>query len=239
LDDSTPIIIWIVGLSGLTVVAVVALLLGAMLLHQRRLVRQAAQWGRHLLESLDSERNRIAAELHDDMVPQLITVRRTAEQRGDVGEFARLSEIIADLRGLAHDLHPPALRHLDLGRALSDLADDQREASGPAVSVRIEAGVPNLDSHRNLTLYRIAQEAVVNATRHADATTVEISLAASHGAVILAIRDDGTGVADPSVLGMGFGTRSMRERASSVGGRLDFESAVGRGTVVTCRVPTP
>lgn len=224
-------------MSGLTVLGLVTLFLGVLLWHQRRLAGAATRWGRQLLEALDSERDRIAGELHDDMVPRVIAARHAMEQGSATDASAILSEITAGLRGLAHDLHPPALRHLDLGQALSDLADDQWEASGPELSVVVEGRLPHIDNNRSLALYRIAQEAIMNATRHANASAVEIHLAASNGEAVLTIRDNGRGVADPSVLGMGFGTRSMRERALGIGGRLEFASRPGEGTTVTCRVP--
>lgn len=237
MERSVPLVVWIVGLSGLTVVVVFGLLLGAMLVHQRRLADEAARWGRHLLEALDGERNRIAAELHDGMVPQLIATRMAIEQRGATEESETISGVITGLRGLAHQLHPPALRHLDLGSALADLADDLTTPTGPAIDVTIKADGLVLREAQSLALYRIAQEAVINATKYAEARSIAIMLEADDALVTLTVRDDGRGVANPAVLGQGFGTRSMRERASGIGGKVEFRSAVGEGTTVTCRVP--
>lgn len=236
MDDSVPLVVWIVVLSGLTVFVVFGVLLGAMLVHQRRLADEAARWGRHLLEALDGERDRIASELHDGAVPRLLATRMAVEQHGLDDETGRLNDVIAELRGMAHELHPPALRHLDLANALADLGEDMTKGDGPDIAVKVPETSPQLDAPTSLALYRIAQEAVMNAMRHAAATTIELTLAASPNEVTLTIRDDGKGVADPAVLGAGFGTRSMRERAKQLGGTLDIESAAGRGTTVRCRV---
>ncbi|MCA9763664.1 MAG: sensor histidine kinase [Gemmatimonadetes bacterium] len=237
MDDTAPLLIWIITLTSLIVVAVMAVLLGALLWNQRRLAEESRRWGMHLLERLDAERHRIAAELHDDLVPRLSAVRRRAADADREGDADVLGEVVAGMRGLAHNLHPPALRHLDLGAALAELSEDWWEASGPRFRVQLAEALPSLDAQQNLTLYRIAQEAVANALTHAQATQVTIRLGREEGDLVLTIEDDGRGVADPKVLGQGFGTRSMRERAATLGGTIAFGTPDRGGTAVTCRIP--
>ncbi len=238
MDNSTPVLVWVVAVSGLTVFGLIALFLGVLFWHQRRLAAEATRWGYQLLEAIDGERHRIASELHDDMIPRLITVRWTEERAGAEPNVQVLEGVITGLRGLAHALHPPALRHLDLGNALSDLADDiRRDRPSTEVAVEVSNGLAVLGEDVSLALYRIAQEATMNALKHADPKQVVISLQSMDTDMVLTVEDNGSGVKDASRLGLGFGTRSMRERARRLGGRLDFSSEVGRGTTVTCRVP--
>lgn len=203
--------------------------------YQRRMVDEARRWGRQLLEAQDAERQRIARELHDDMVPRLYVARLAAERQDVESVPAQLGEVMRDLRTLAHELHPPALKHLDLGQALDDLVERLRSETGP--DLRVEVGdTQGIDAATTATLFRVAQEALQNAVRHGEARTIGVTVERSDGGWRLSVTDDGRGFV-PEQARTSFGLRSMRERVEQIGGRLEVRSAPGQGARVTAVVP--
>ncbi len=203
--------------------------------YQRRMVDEARRWGRHLLEAQDAERQRIARELHDDMVPRLYATRLTAERMAVSGVPEQLGEVMRDLRTLAHDLHPPALKHLDLAQALGELAGRHNRPDAVAVTVQCADGVAIVPDAA-VVFYRIAQESLQNALRHGEASTIAITVVVAAGQAELTVADDGCGFT-PGEVGPSFGLRSMRERVEAIGGSLELQSSPRHGTRVIARVP--
>lgn len=204
--------------------------------NQRRLAEEAARWGRHLLTAQDEERHRIARELHDDLVHRVLLVQLTAD-RGATGEAqAQLNEIAARARTMAHDLHPPALEHLDLRQALADLVNRHQSERGPVIELDAPADA-KLQGEAAVALYRVAQEAITNALKHANAREVRLLLHGEGQVVRLIVEDDGKGMPPATDRQASFGMRSMRERAVAVGGTLAVERAELGGTRIVARVP--
>ena len=204
--------------------------------------------------SILAERNRIARELHDAVSQKLFSLRLTAEaaatliakaQSGPATGLDRAAERLAAVRALAGEtadelraivdgLRPAELAGDGLDTALrkqAELLDRVHEARVTFVG----DGVPRLLAAREEAVYRVAQEALHNALRHADPRTVEVCLAVDGAMVRLEVRDDGRGF-DPAG-GASLGLVSMRERARSVGGRLVLRSRPGGGTTVRLEVP--
>jgi signal transduction histidine kinase len=134
--------------------------------------------------------------------------------------------LLADVREVVRSLHEE--RAVDLRAALQALAS---EGAGPTVRVTIAPDAPSMTSEVANALLRCAQEAVTNARKHAEASTIAVDLSADR----LVVRDDGRGV--PDSFGEGFGLRGMRERCASVGCELAVESARGVGTSIIMRWP--
>ncbi|HET9066748.1 MAG TPA: ATP-binding protein [Gemmatimonadales bacterium] len=237
MDPTAPLFVWVLIISALSVSAMLIVVAAAFAWHQRQALRQAQQWGRHLLLAQESERGRIAREIHDDVIQRLWSVRMMAQNNnGDEADTA-LDGIVGDLRTLAHDLHPPALRHLNLGDALRDMAD--RHVAGR--TVEIEVNVPDqlsIDEATGLALYRVAQEALTNIAKHAAAAHARLTMSVSAAGVSLEVEDDGIGLRDTD-LRHSFGLRGMRERIEMLGGKVTIESPTGEGTTVRAMVPTP
>ncbi|AHH96299.1 hypothetical protein GCM10010174_76980 [Kutzneria viridogrisea] len=202
--------------------------------------------------SIVAERNRIARELHDAVTQKLFSLRLTADAAAalierdparaaaELGTVRRLaSEAAAELRAVVVGLRPADLDGdgLDLAlRKQAELLDRVHEAE---VVFRAEQ-VPVLSASRQEAAYRVAQEALHNALRHASPRRIEISLSAASGTAVLQVSDDGTGF-DPdhsASAARKLGLSSMRERARSVGGRLTVRSEPGGGTLVRLEVPT-
>lgn len=235
MDDTTPLVAWIFLVSGLTVGALLAVTAGVFAWSQRHLAREAKRWGLHLLDAQDQERQRIARDLHDDMVPRLYAAQLALERRASGEASVQIGATMRDLRTLAHDLHPPALKHLDLRQALDDLLDRHGGPGAPVLQATTAPDVA-LDGATTVALYRVAQEGLWNALRHGQPASVRISVDTLNGSARLTVVDDGRGFS-PEQQGASFGLRSMRERIEAVGGRLSVHSAPGRGTRVVAEVP--
>jgi PAS domain S-box-containing protein len=197
----------------------------------------------------EEERKRVGFDLHDDVCQELVGVgilveslrRKLAPMSLEhAAEFDRvvgyLGEVIEHLRLLARELRPLLLRDLGLDGSLRSLADGMSSAT-LAVQTAFATTVPRLDEETEVSVYRIAQEALTNAVRHAGARSVVIELVASPDTLTLAVRDDGHGFDPAARPAVALGLASMEERALALGGRLDISAAPGAGTTVTLVCP--
>jgi signal transduction histidine kinase len=200
--------------------------------------------------SVIQERSRLARELHDAVTQKLFSIRAHARAaavlagrepfdaariRADIEVVAALgAEAHAELRAVIDGLAPPDLEAGGLTESLSRYAALAGRAHGIPVTVTA-AELPTLPPPTEAALYRVAQEALHNALRHADAAAVRLTLARTARRVTLDVKDDGHGFASEAPSG-GVGLASMRERAASVGGTLTVKSGP-RGTRVRVAVP--
>lgn len=212
-----------------------------------RRIREVADLSRKLIEAQETERARIAGELHDDVSQRLAwlslslgTLRHAAELTApDLTEQIatmeeRLRGVVGDLRTLSHRLHPLLLQRVGIESLLRDLCDDLETSSGCEVSRRIDTMPDGIPDDVSLGLFRIAQEATNNLIRHAEATHARIEFGVRHGAVELLVQDDGCGF-DMAEAGETLGMTSMRDRMRAMGGNLRILSSPGRGTTVRAR----
>lgn len=215
--------------------------------------RQLAQaYAADVLRGQEDERRRIAQELHDGPLQTLVHVCRLIDslsaEPGPAGPSpatlaqlrATTESVVAEVRQISRGLRPPLLDDLGLLAALQRLCDDAERRAGVAVFLRVHGTVPRLSAPVELTVYRIAQEALSNVHRHAGASTVEVRLWTADGRLELRVVDDGEGfdlgpggVAAKGTLGLA----GMSERATLVGGSLQVRSQRGVGTTVAASVP--
>ncbi|HEX3875421.1 MAG TPA: sensor histidine kinase [Bryobacteraceae bacterium] len=203
-----------------------------------------------LLTSQEEERRRLARELHDDVIQrvaalqnQVVRLRLGAEGSVD-GRTDKELEVIEnglatmadDMRSLSHGLHPSILDDLGLEAGLKQLVDAFREQTSQSAQFKAQ-DIPNTIPQVNATtLYRIAQEALNNARKHAVNSSVVVTLSGSSTELRLMIEDDGPGF-NSSHTARGLGLISMRERADLVGGRVIVTGRPGRGTQVEAIIP--
>jgi two-component system sensor histidine kinase UhpB len=207
-----------------------------------RLEDERRDSARRALAAQESERRRVAGELHDEVGQALTAVlleldRIGRQAPGDLQEEIRYARATAansleDVRRIARRLRPEALDDLGLVSALINLCERMEEATGVQIERRLDRGLPPLSAEAELVIYRIAQESLTNAARHAESGAIELALEADRGCVRLIVRDDGRGF-DPAVRGRYGGIRGMRERALLVGARLHIESTSSAGTRVS------
>lgn len=206
---------------------------------------------RDLLAARETEAGRIARELHDDLGQRMALVsiglshlRRSVipEDARSLGEITRLQEftssISRSLRELSHQLHPTALQHTGLAVALQMACEEVARVTRLDVQLVSDGDVSALPSEVALCLFRVAQEGLGNAVRHAQARTIRLSLRRDTGNVMLLVADDGIGFVPGSTGSRpGLGLHSMLQRMSLVGGILTIDSAPGTGTRIRAQVP--
>ena len=201
--------------------------------------------------SIVEERNRLARELHDSIAQGLFGVTLAAESavelvaRGDAAageQLERVQELargaLEELRAVVFELRPASLEAEGLGQVLRKHVEVLRRVSGSAIELRV-AAPPALGPAAAGQVFRIAQEALQNALRHAAAGRIEVRLGNGGGRLALSVTDDGRGfdVSAPGVRGRRLGLTSMEERAVELGGVLAIESRPGAGTTVRLDVP--
>jgi two-component system sensor histidine kinase UhpB len=198
-----------------------------------------------VLEAQESERLRIALELHDQVGQELTAVLLgLARVRGmldealrrdieDIQEAVRAS--LEDVRRIALELRPEALDDLGLVSALAVLCERFSQRTGIAVSQHLDEHLPELGHEEELVVYRVAQEALTNVARHSGADHAELRMSARDGNLVVRVSDDGQGIRGGGEPGTGI--RGMRERAALIGATLDVgPNADGGGCAVTLLV---
>ena len=212
--------------------------------------RDATRALRRLNERGEENVRRIAYELHDSAGQMLTTVhfaldaaeRRLGPESADalVPVRTRLEEVELELRRLSHELRPTLLDHLGLLPALRELGQGVSSRSGMTIRVS-DATTGRLPAPIETALYRIAQEALTNATRHSRATRVEVRVANVSSSVHCTITDNGVGFERVSIegsrAGSGLGLAGMAERLSPLGGSLRIETSPGRGVRLDIHIP--
>jgi signal transduction histidine kinase len=142
----------------------------------------------------------------------------------------------AGLRHLSHELHPAVLQEAGLPHALSAYCDEFTKVRGIPVSCELDESLEELSRGAALCIYRVAQEALGNVAKHANAKRVQVRLSRSDGNVTLTIADDGIGFV-PNARSGGLGLINMRERVHQLNGTFEFDSKPGLGTTVRAIVP--
>jgi two-component system sensor histidine kinase UhpB len=208
-----------------------------------RLENERRDSARRIVRAQEAERRRVARELHDELGQSLTGVLLHIDQAIRAPAEADLEEAregarrsLDDVRRIARDLRPDTLAELGLASALNALATRFTNQCGVVVDRHLDRDLPALDEDVEVVVYRVAQEALTNVARHADARHVTLALSHAADAVTLTVDDDGRGV--PSYVGTeARGITGMRERALLVHGRLWVGSGPSKGTRVRLEVP--
>jgi signal transduction histidine kinase len=200
----------------------------------------------HLVAVQEDERRRIALDVHDDYLQALTAVRMQLERlRDGLAEpeqratAEKLAEDVAAtterMRGLVFDLRPPALDWAGVASALRLYLEETKERFGLGYQLESRLGEEPPPEVR-VVAYRIAQEAITNVVKHAEASSVEVSLAERDGGMHVTVRDDGRG-SESAPSARSFGLAAMRERAEAAGGWWRIDSTPGAGTTVEFWLP--
>ncbi len=225
-----------------------------LLVEARQLQAELRQLSREVLRAQEEERKRISRELHD-VIAQTLTginlrlagLKKTAGRH--TAEFDRnlnstqllVSKSVNTVQQFARELRPAVLDDLGLIPALHTFMKEFAARTGLRTSLTAFAGVEKLDVARRTALFRIAQEALTNVSRHARASRVEVSLQKFSGSLSMKVKDDGKSFQVQHVmLAQGrkrLGLLGMRERVEMVGGTLGVESAPGKGTTIQVTIP--
>ncbi len=199
-----------------------------------------------VLDDQEQERKQVSSDLHDEVGQSLTGLLLLLQPAIDeappelVPTLESIQETLRstldEVRRIARGLRPAALDDLGLAFALSALCQVTEDSTGAVVAKEIEPDIPTLDEETELAVYRIAQEAMANVTRHAAATEVCVQLARRGQHLVLRVADNGRGMLYAPGVEAG-GIRGIRERALSVGARVTIESRPGAGTDVSALIP--
>jgi signal transduction histidine kinase len=214
-----------------------------------RRTAQLIELTRHLQTAREDERHRLARDLHDELGALLTAAKLDAARlKSRIATLApealeRLNHLVETLnsgialkRRIIEDLRPSALSNLGLVAALDILAREFAERSGIDVARQLEA--VELTASAQLTAYRLVQESLTNLSKYAKATKVTIELRVDGPSVHVGVSDDGVGFDPQSTQASSHGLFGMRYRVESEGGRLEIDSAPGRGTHVRAVMPS-
>lgn len=248
---------WVAGLilgSGL-IAGYVARQLRHQTLGLVRAVAKSQRLEREVARAADDERYRIGRDLHDGLGSHLTGIAmlcRGLVRRVGKGEAVREQEMeavaegvesgVEQARRLARGLSPVDLSDRDLAHVLGELAARTETTTDLSCTLDVRGPVPDhakaLDLDTATHLYRIAQEAVTNAVKHAHPTRIALTLAAEDGRLLLTVEDDGCGLPSCPDEQRGLGLRTMRYRAALIGADLTVEEASDGGTRVRCLLPS-
>jgi signal transduction histidine kinase/ABC-type amino acid transport substrate-binding protein len=197
----------------------------------------------------EEERRHLARELHDEVGQALTAAKinlQAAMKESDGARSKRIDEttailekLLGQVRQISIDLRPSTLDDLGLIPALRSLLDQQGRRASVAVHLSAKDVPENLDPEIKTTCFRIAQEAITNAVRHANATRIDVDLSCENGNLRLHVRDDGKGFDAESSQEqtVGLGLIGIKERAALVGGRAKIVSSPSKGTTIETLLP--
>ncbi|NVM78963.1 two-component system NarL family sensor kinase [Duganella sp. SG902] len=250
--------LWIAGIAIAAAVAVASSGLALNISELRVADAKLKVLAQRVVESQEEERARLSRDLHDGISQWLVSIKLQIEAgmirlgSGDPGQRQaahavfehaadQLSNVMAEVRRISHNLRPAILDDLGLAAALQHLAKEYTLSSGTPVHFEASGGTDGLPDVANTVLFRLAQEALTNIERHAGASHVGITLAGDAHHVTLRIRDNGHGF-DAERIALhpkrGIGLRNMMERMDAIGGHFEIVSST-EGTLVTAQAPNP
>lgn len=218
-------------------------------LHQSR--EQLAELSSYLEAAKEEERERIARDIHDELGSMLVALKiesallaaklpaADAALRDKAGAIEHLlDQAMGTASRVARELRPGILKEFGLQAAIECQAEDFAQRTGVACQFRCEGEVADLDERSSLALFRIAQEALTNAAKHAHASLVGLRLYRDGQAVVLEVRDNGRGISEQDLnKPKSFGLRGIRERARSLNGDFRVEASEQGGTYLMIRLP--
>lgn len=248
--------LWITGIAIAAAVAVASSGLALNISELRVADAKLKVLAQRVVESQEEERARLSRDLHDGISQWLVSIKlqieagiiRLSSAKPDQKEAAQavfehaadqLSNVMAEVRRISHNLRPAILDDLGLAAALQHLAKEYTLSSGTPVHFEASGCTDGLSDVANTVLFRLAQEALTNIERHAGATRIDITLDGAEPGVTLRIRDDGHGFDAEGIAQhpqRGIGLRNMMERMDAVGGRFEIVSSTD-GTLVTAHAP--
>lgn len=248
---------WIYLAVALAVGVILAAMFAAMFIYQRQYLRLHRDYSKKLLNAHEEERAWVAREVHDDALQRVAMLQHELREWSNTGEHAaatssdkenqrvaalghELEDLGVMLRRVAHRLHPAIIDQAGLLPALQQLALDVGRSAGMEVETHFvdEGHASQLSRERSLILFRIAQEALRNASKHSGAKRARISVKSNAIEIEVAIQDFGRGFdTNQQNKSAGLGLISMAERARLVDGRFELWSKIGEGTTVRVTVP--
>lgn len=239
--------LWFRVLAILAVVGTAATVVRARIARLHEQQRRQREFSRQLIATQEQERGRLAGELHDSLGQDLLVMKNRAAMalrsapldpatRGHLEEISQVAAAaVQNAREISHGLRPYQLDRLGLAAALQDLGHRVAASGGPAVEVEASDAERAVGPTHAIHIFRIAQEALNNVIKHAEARRVSITLRRDGTAVRLIVADDGRGM--DAAASHGFGLTGIAQRVQLLGGTLVVRSAPGHGTTLDIALP--
>jgi len=200
-----------------------------------------------VIEAQESERRRIARDLHDGVGQKLAGMRllweanRDNESVNTAEQFLSIKKLmdqsVQEVRSISHQMMPKELEQFGLVAAIDQMLSEGIVKDTICWNFEHLNLTPRLNSAIELALFRITQELVSNIIKHANAKQVNVQLLKTNDHVVLMVSDDGKGMTPVSDKTRGIGMVNIESRATSLGGKVHVETALGKGTVITIRIP--
>lgn len=196
--------------------------------------KQQKAFSQGLIQQVDAERSRISKDLHDD-IGQLLSVIKSKVNMFQTGRLANLEgleneigEVINHTRTISHELHPSSLEKLGLKTSLNSLLEKTQVATDLVCSSEISDEWKSFSMMAQTQLFRIFQECVSNTIKYAHASALKIVIAKTEDGFLVEYRDNGIGF-DPDLKSLGLGWLTIRERVHQMGGKMELNTAKGKG----------
>ncbi|PKK37412.1 hypothetical protein BWI96_05960 [Siphonobacter sp. SORGH_AS_0500] len=208
---------------------------------EKLLQRQEIKATYAVLQAQEDERKRIAVDLHDRLGSRLAAVKLFFQAIPGTNEALTkgtelLDGAVTEVREIAHNLTSGVLIKFGLTAALLDLKETLEASRQLTIHLFIHPADLRLDIQTETSLYRIVQEIVSNALKHAKATELTVQLTLHETWVVLMVEDNGVGFA-PTLVKRGMGLQNVEDRLNKMGGKLTIDTGLGRGTTLTIELP--
>lgn len=253
-SESQPVLLFIAVGASLLLLAVAIILF--VVFHQKRMVQEQIKAQRMeidyqknmlkaALEAHENERKRVSKDLHDDVGMMLMTLRINLNNQSE-GPLKELRRMVDDtnesIRRMSWDLMPSTLDNFGLFQSTQEMCERLSTRDAVTVNYHEDGKRLSLDKDQELLLYRIAQESVTNAMKHANASTVVVNYQWTNKSLNLSISDDGLGFDFPSIKNKvsgrhGLGLFNLENRVALLGAKLSFKKNQPSGTVVSVDLP--
>jgi len=240
--------LWFIGMAAVLLSAIIYGVVRGRIQKALREQREQQEFSRRLIDSQEQERKRIAAELHDSIGQELLIIKNRAllgleacpEDNPAKKELERISNIssqtIGEIREISYNLRPYQLDRLGLTKAIQSIITRVEGAS----HIRFESDIAPIDNlfpkEHEINIYRIVQEGINNALKHAQASKIYVKVEKGNDTVTISIKDDGRGFdaakTFSNVETQGFGLRGISERVRILGGKFSIASSVKSGTIL-------
>ncbi len=196
------------------------------------------QFTEDLLNSREKERTRIAKDLHDSVGQQLTLIKKKAQQQ-DVNDISELThKTLEEVRGISRGLYPSVLNQLGLSESIEQLLLELDEQTDIFFTSEIDNIDGYLKDNAALNFYRFVQECMSNVLKHSEATSVSVNIKKIKNNLITEIKDNGKGFhVDEAARNRSLGLTTLSERIRILGGQMDIQSKLGKGTTINAQIP--
>jgi len=240
----------VLGFFAIFIVAMLVVFTKRVIQHREKISKLKVTQSQELLQSTiqtqEKERERIGADIHDDIGPLLSLLKlqinklESVSENEEVKHYVKeskttLNQILKLVRSVSNELSPAILNELGLKEAMSHMHDKLNTLTDAKVDFKIEGDISSINKTQSTAIYRILQESLNNIIRHTEAKNIEVRLSLQEDEINISVSDDGDGF-DPEVASLGLGIKNIKARVESFGGKYSLSSKPKQGTQITIKM---